>query len=496
VLSGPGNKTFGGDVVTENLTNGADANTLVASGQNIRVKSVLTNQGVFTIENNANLLQEGTTNTNAGAITVLRNSSPLWRLDYTLWSSPVASQNLLAFSPLTVANRFYVYNPSTNLYNTITPSTNSFQTGVGYLIRMPDNHVSNTNSNPAQIWEGEFLGLPNNGDVTISVTNNTFNAVGNPYPSTLSASAFYTANNLTQPLYFWRKLNGAGGSAYATWTTAGGASSGSDATIPNGIIQVGQGFILRSTSTSLVFNNAMRAGNNANQFLRMTELEHNRVRLVMAGPNNFTQNILVNYMSGATNEVDLAIDGKYINDSETAFYTLLDEEAYVIQGRALPFDTQDIVPLGFKTTQTGNYTINLMEVDGLFEQEQQGIYLRDLTLNLIHDFQDGAYAFASEAGVFNDRFELLYQNEVMNVPQNGTTTPGILYTQGNEINLHVGSFELEGVRIFDLAGRLIYEQLLQNVSEISMTLPGVAKQALLAQYQIKDLGTFTKKIIF
>jgi hypothetical protein len=91
---------------------------------------------------------------------------------------------------------------------------------------------------------------------------------------------------------------------------------------------------------------------------------------------------------------------------------------------------------------------------------------------------------------------LLYQNEVMNVPQNGTTTPGILYTQGNEINLNVGNFALESVRIFDLAGRLIHEQSLENVSEISMSLPVVAKQALLVQYQIKDLGTFTKKIIF
>lgn len=493
ILSGTGDKSFGGNIVTENLTNGANANTLVASGQNIRVKSVLTNQGEFTIQNNANLIQEGSTNNNVGAITVQRNSSPLWRLDYTLWSAPVAGQNLLAFSPLTVANRFYVYNPTTNQYNTITPSTNAFQTGVGYLIRMPDNHVSNINNNPAAIWEGEFLGVPNNGDVTLTVANNTFNAVGNPYPSTISASAFYAANSLTQPLYFWRKINGAAGSAYATWTTAGGASSGSDATIPNGIIQVGQGFILRSTSTSVVFNNTMRVGNNANQFLRMADIEHNRVRVAMTGPNNFSQNILINYMSGATNEVDPAIDGKYINDSETAFYTLLDEEAYVIQGRTLPFDPNDVVPLGFKTTQSGNYQISLVSTDGLFA-DNQSIFLEDFTTGMTHDFANGAYTFTSATGVFHNRFQLKYVNQPLSVDQVGLNSL-VSWVQDHTLYLYNSGETLSEVTIFDLMGRKIssFTQLESNT--FNTPLQHLSNQVLLVQIKTSSGVTAAQKII-
>ncbi|MFN4199544.1 MAG: hypothetical protein ACK4FS_11010, partial [Flavobacterium sp.] len=458
-----------------------------------RVKSVLTNQGEFTIQNNANLIQEGSTNNNVGAITVQRNSSPLWRLDYTLWSSPVVGQNLLAFSPLTVANRFYVYNPTTNQYNTIPPSTNAFQTGVGYLIRMPDNHVSNINNNPAQIWEGEFLGVPNNGDVTLTVANNTFNAVGNPYPSTISASAFYAANSLTQPLYFWRKINGAAGSAYATWTTAGGASSGSDATIPNGIIQVGQGFILRSTSTSVVFNNTMRVGNNANQFLRMADIEHNRVRVAMTGPNNFSQNILINYMSGATNEVDPAIDGKYINDSETAFYTLLDEEAYVIQGRALPFDNNDVVPLGFKTTQSGNYQISLVSTDGLFA-DNQSIFLEDFTTGMTHDFANGAYTFTSATGVFHNRFQLKYVNQPLSVDQVGLNSL-VSWVQDHTLYLYNSGETLSEVTIFDLMGRKIssFTQLESNT--FNTPLQHLSNQVLLVQIKTSSGVTATQKII-
>jgi len=496
ILSGTGNKTFGGNVVTENLTNDANANTLVSSGQNIRVKSVLTNSGDFTIQNNANLIQEVTTNNNVGNITVFRESSPLWRLDYTLWSAPVVGQNLLAFSPLTVANRFYVYNPSTNQYNTITPSTNAFQTGVGYLIRMPDNHVSNVNNNPAQIWEGEFLGVPNNGDVTLTLTNDTFNAVGNPYPSTLSASAFYTANNLTQPLYFWRKINGAAGSAYATWTTAGGATSGSNTTIPNGIIQVGQGFIVKSNSNSVLFNNTMRLGNNDNQFLRIAEAEQNRVRVAISGPNSFYQDILVNYMTGATNEFDPGIDGKYINDSDTAFYTLLNHESYVIQGRSLPFNVNDIVPLGFKTTQEGTYQISLIQKDGLFISEQQDVFLKDHELNLTHNFEEGDYSFTSGTGVFEERFEIVFQNEVLNIQQPIKNEIGVVYVQGNQIIVNVGNHELMNFKVYDLTGRVIFEQLLNNTSQSMITLFGVPKQVLLVQYEVKGFGIVTKKLIF
>ena len=72
-----------------------------------------------------NLVQTGgTTNPNTGSILVKRNSSSLYLLDYTLWSSPVENQNLYNFSPNTVYDRFYVFNTATNQYNKIDPSNN------------------------------------------------------------------------------------------------------------------------------------------------------------------------------------------------------------------------------------------------------------------------------------------------------------------------------------------------------------------------------------
>jgi trimeric autotransporter adhesin len=494
ILSGTGNKTFGDDVNAENLTNDDNAVTRLVSEQNLSVRSVLTNNAEFTIENNANLIQEGTTNNNVGAITVQRNSSSLMRLDYTLWSSPVASQELLAFSPQTVASRFYIYNPDTNFYNAVTPSTTDFATGTGYLIRMPNNHPTSPT-----IWQGQFSGVPHNGDVSLTVTSGTYNAIGNPYPSTINPSAFMIANELEEPIYFWRKTNGATGSAYVTYTDAG--LTGELAPLPSGIneeedmaIQVGQGFIVKSTSSTLVFNNVMRAIDiSGNYFFRNSQIEHNRVRLGISGPSGFNQSILVNYMTGATNDFDARIDGKYINDSETAFYTLLNDEAYVIQGRALPFDSNDVVPLGFKTTEAGSFTINLISAGGLFT-ENQPIYLEDFNTGLTHDFANGAYNFNSSVGVFHNRFSLRYTNQPLSIDQTKTNSL-ITWISDQTLYLQDLTDELLEVTLFDITGRRVKSFLNINSNQFKISLQDITNQVLMVQIKSTSGLIETKKVI-
>lgn len=496
ILSGSGNKVLGGNVAVANdLTVQTGVALTVASGQNLTVTDQLINSGgTVTLQNNANLIQGGTTNTNSGAITVNRDSFSLKRLDYTLWSAPVAAQNLLAFSPLTMANRFYTYNPSSNQYNAITPSSNNFATGVGYLIRMPDNHPTSPT-----VWTGQFSGVPNNGDVTISVTNNTYNAVGNPYPSTIDADDFINDNNLTEALYFWRKTNGDPGSAYATYTLAGGAGTGpsdSNAQVPNGIIQVGQGFIARSTSTSLVFNNGMRVANNANQFFRSaSETEQNRIRVQTTGPNGFYGEVLVNYMTGATNGIDAALDGKYINDSEDALFTIVETEPYVIQARALPFDVSDVVPLGFKTTQNGTFTFDMTQNDGLFESDYQ-VFLNDKLLNVVHPFAEGAYSFVSNAGTFNERFELIFEEGALSVNHPKATKEDVIVFQQNG-NWQIQSLNtpLQSIEIVEVTGKqLLFKTGLTQTQE-SIFLTVNAPQLLLVKIGLQNGQTLFKKIV-
>jgi autotransporter-associated beta strand protein len=500
--------TIGADVSGCSLQLTNNATVTVASGFNVTLSGALTvdSGSSFTLENNANLIQAGTTNTNSGSITVKRNSSLIKRLDYTLWSSPVASQNLLSFSPQTITNRFYTYNSATNFYESVTsPSTTNFETAKGYLVRVPNNHPAITPTS----WAGQFNGVPNNGNYSLTmqddVAGQRFNLVGNPYPSPIDALAFIeNANNsgsITGTLYFWRKTNGSANPSYCT-LTGGGFVTNNDAQTfdPNDVIQTGQAFFVEATGTNdqLLFTNEMRIGNNANQFFRnaqtTTTVERNRVWLnAYNGTGAFSQT-MIGYMTNASNGLDTQIDGKYINDGEIALSSLLDATPMAIQGRALPFDAADVVPMRFKATTAGTYTIAIDHTDGLFANGQT-VFLRDNVLGVTHNLNDGAYNFAVEAGTFDSRFEVVYQATL------GTDTPTLTQNQvvvyatdASSITVTTGTIVMNSIKVFDIRGRLLTESNAINASQATLALPAT-NQVVLLQITAVTGETITKKFV-
>ena len=483
------------DAFANTITLDPTATLLLKSDSDLRVVNAilgLTN-AKLTIENNANLIQENDLD-NTVIANITRVSNPLMRLDYTLWSSPVDNQNLLAFSSGTLPNRFYVYNPSNDLYSTIAPATNDFAEGKGYLIRMPDLHPTTPTT-----WNGIFEGTLHNGTVNIPVAANSYNAIGNPYPSTLDADQFITQNGITEALYFWRKTNNSATTSYATYTLAGGAGTQSNnlsdplSLTPNGTIQVGQGFIAKSTATALSFNNTMRIGNNANQFFR-SEIERNRIWLNLTNTAGIFSQTMVAYMTGATMGLDAAIDGKYFNDSQLALTSIIDNVAYAVQGRSLPFENTDTVPLGFKAVTAGNYTIAIDATDGLFANTSQDIFLKDNLANTTHDLRSGGYTFASEAGAFNTRFELVYQMTLATTNPTFDANQVVVYQQENNIVINSGKTTMAKVQLFDVRGRLIAEKANINATEATL-FAGTTNQVIVVKITTKEGQVVSKKVV-
>ena len=472
------------------LTVNSSKTFTINTGNTITVAGAITNNnGTFNIENNANLVQTNVSATNTGSIVVKRNSANIQLYDYTLWSSPVAGQNLKSFSPNTLDSRFYSYDSSQNLYSAVDPLSTSFSPATGYLIRAPNTWTASTPTT----FNSVFTGVPNNGTITLTgLTPNKFYAVGNPYPSSISATSFINGNSTSGTLYFWRKTNGANGSAYATRTNAGGTASGG--LTPTDNIGVGQGFIVKTgaSATTLSFNNTMRTSSNSLVFLRTNE-ERNRYWLNLNTPTEFICQTLVAYMPEATASFDNAIDGKYINDAPVALTSLINSEEYTIQGRALPFSTTDSVLLGFKTNVAGNYTISIDHVDGFFSTGQV-IFLKDNLLNTVNDLSAGSYSFASAVGTFNSRFEIVYQRVLgVNNPE-FTSNNVVVFNDKGDIRINSGSAVMEQVRVYDLQGRLLVDKKQINTTETKITTTA-ANQVLLIEITALNGQKVTKKII-
>jgi len=491
IISGNYNSSLNGGNITAcslTVTNGI---VIISSGNNVSLNGALqVLSGSFTLENNANLIQSSTV-VNSGNIIVKRNTSPLIRQDYVLWSSPVAAQQLLAFSPATLTNRFYTYDSATDKYIPVfSPATTNFALGTGYLIRVPNTHPTTPT-----IWGGQFTGVPNNGTVNLTVANATYNAIGNPYPSTIDADTFIAANGITEALYFWRKTNNSNNSSYATYTTAGGVCNAGGDTLgltPSGIIAVGQGFIVKSTSTNLSFTNAMRVANSNAPFLRVAE-NRNRIWLNLSSTSGAFYQTMVSYMPNATSAIDATIDGRFLKDTQTALISLIDNEEFAIQGRALPFDPSDVVLLGFKAKVADTYTITLSNFDGLFTNGQ-AVYLKDKLTNIIHDLKSGSYVFASEAGTFNERFEIVYQNALATHQTSFTENSVVVYKQNQELVINTGTIRMSNVQIYDVTGRLLMTKNKINDSQIKIY-TGTTKEVLLVKITSETEGSVLKKII-
>ncbi len=507
------------------LTVNNGATVVISSGDTVTLSGSLTAiSGSFvTFNNNANLIQSGSANTNSGSVIIKRDSSPIYRLDYTLWSSPVANQNIKAFSPGTLDNRFYTHDTATNTYVTIpSPSTSNFATAKGYLIRVQNSYpafvppVFPAPQVPGgYIWTGSFAGVPNNGDYNFTLVdggaaNLRFNLVGNPYPSPIDATAFVSNPtnfaNTTATIYLLRKTNYySARPSYSTWTTAGYTDNGEPGrTLAdwNGYLQTGQGFFVEAsgTGTSLVFDNSMRVDNHDNQFFRnshtpsTTSIERNRIWLNVTNPSGVFSQTMVGYITNATQGVDATIDGKYFNDGEVILSSLINDVPYAVQGRPVPFDTADVVPLYFKVSTAGNYTIAIDHVDGLFTGATQSIYLKDNLTTAIHDLNAGAYSFASDAGTFANRFEIIYSLPLGTVKPIFTADNVIIYSHNNEFVVNTGNTIMSSVKVFDIRGRLLQEKKAIDASQTTIG-NGLANQVLLVQITSADGVVITKKVI-
>ncbi|UMY65509.1 YDG domain-containing protein [Flavobacterium sp. HJ-32-4] len=517
VIDGPFATATNGTFTAANLTVTPSGSVNVASGQTLTVQGAVVNNNTtdnsFVLENNGLLLQNpaATTNANTGSVSVRRTAN-IKRQDYIYWSAPVAGQNLFGFSNQTLSNRFYILNEDTNGFEALftaapnglgeNTATYNFLPTKGYMVRAPNNHPSTVAP-----WTGTFKGVPNNGTYTYQATNGVAptalgnNLIGNPYPSPISADAFLSANPSIGTLYFWTHITqtAPGASNYASYNGTGAAAA-AGGEVPNGTIQVGQGFLVTvPSSVTVTFTNAMRVNNHQNQFFRSSENvtdapERHRIWLDLKKDGAVMSQSLVGYVSNATNAIEPLYDGAMIPENAPQLYSVIDNQAYSIQGRALPFADSDIVPMGIKTPTAGNYTITLNSFDGLFGS--QAVYLKDNVTNVLHDIKASDYTFATEAGTFNDRFQIVYNTTTLGTDQPVLTDNTVtVYKNGTSLEVNSGTVDMQSVKIFDIRGRLVASKYEINATRTTFAL-NIEHQVLIVQVEGKNGSTVTKKVAY
>ena len=260
--------------------------------------------------------------------------------------------------------------------------------------------------------------------------------------------------------------------------------------IPNGVIQVGQGFIVQVTSNNLLFTNQMRVQNHQNQFFKAATTK-SRIWLNMTNSTEIFSQTMIAYMPGTTLGIDHTFDGKYFNDSQTALTSLIGSEEYAIQARG-DFEVSDEVPLSFKTQTAGMYTISLAQADGLFET-YESLFLKDNLMGIEHNLIVAPYSFTSAVGVFSNRFELIFQSTLS--AQHPIVESSIsVYSANQLLHIHSVGQDITDVKVYDIRGRLLTKQLDIDTATATLDLSGVAHQILIVQVTTAGGQVLSKKV--
>ncbi|RZJ68549.1 MAG: choice-of-anchor D domain-containing protein [Flavobacterium sp.] len=539
VIDGDYNTTTNGDFEACSLTVLGTRTLTVSANHYISIVNDLTvnANGTLNVLNNGSLVMVDDAGivTNNGTMQVSRTTQPFVKYDYTYWSSPIASATIGTTFPgwrmdyswiFQTANYSDVTGPNgtgpadgfdDNLDTWIhtTPAT-VMTPANGYVIMGPTNLPSYPATSTVT-----FSGRVNNGIVTIplamsanaAATDDDFNIIGNPYPSSVFADDFINLNtNTSGTVKFWTHQapvsNTAPGpyqsnfvtSDYAMYNLSGGTASGTGSTIPTGMIATGQGFLVEALAgTNVIFNNSMRDKSQINtNFYRQSQntalaAQKDRVWVNFKHSIGLFSQQLVAYIEGATLDYDRGYDGKASKSGNAvSFYSFIETEKYRIQGRP-SFTTSDIVPMGYSTTLPGTYTITIDHAEGQLNESSQPIYIEDKLLNIIHDLKESDYVFTTELGTFNDRFQLRYTTESLGTPDVGSLDQvGIL--SSNQMIRVKSRTDIKSIEVIDMLGRSIFKKTDINAVEFDTRLE-IAKQALLVKVILTNGSSVTKKII-
>lgn len=502
----------------------------VSSNSNLIVKSALEVEPTanLVIEDKGSLVQVDDSATDIGKIKMKRHSQPMKTYDYTYWSSPVQGNTLFQLSPQTLSDKYYSFSPMINNWVSIAGGAQTMEAGRGYIIRAPQGW-SLTNGTSG-VYQSEFNGVPNNGVVsaTIQKGSGTSNLIGNPYPSAIDIDLFLTdpanANIVSGTIYLWTHNTAISGSIsgnnlynytaddYAKYNLTGGVRSANPAitggTVPDGKVAAGQGFFIEANGAlangtySATFKNSMRVAGHNGTFYRntavtnpsQTAVSKNRLWLNVTNANGAYNEVLVGYVSGASNGFDNLYDGKIFPAGNVlTMYSISGSDQYAIQGRALPFDQNDVIPLGYKTTIAGSFTLSLAEFDGFFTG--QDVYLVDHLLGATQNLKQGDYAFTSAVGTFNDRFEIKFTNSTLGTESANFKADQVLIV-ANDKQIGVRSSErIKSIAVFDLLGRKIYG--IGKIDALQFRTPELlsAEQVLIVKVLLESGYEQTQKVI-
>ncbi|WP_162127350.1 choice-of-anchor D domain-containing protein [Flavobacterium phycosphaerae] len=466
---------------------------------------------------------------------VMKDGTDVDNIQNLLWTSDL---NSTATNPIMLSSywifKFQNLNNSYSNWASVGPN-GTLLAGQGYTLKGSNALSSNQNYT--------FVGKPNNGTVTSSVSANNLILCGNPYASAIDANAFITENStaITGTLYFWEHystnsshvtIQYQGG--YATRNLVGGtppvapagvSGLGSSSKTPGRFIPVGEGFFVTGSATggTITFNNSQRSFvkeedsqsntlfRTANPTVSRKNKNHNndeddyteeeefmKLRLGFTSSDNFHRQILLGFMNEhATSGIDVGYDAVSIENLTNDMYFVNGTAQLNIQGESY-FDNDNIYPLGIKNASAGWVSFTLDAKENF--QPNQKFFIYDNVTKKYNNIKSEPFVIALPAGTIENRFSLRFKKENGNGNHNrmddAITVTNATAAKMITINNNLKETEVKSVLLYNLLGQEIVAWSVADQDQTHIELP--TNNLTTGAYIVKvitDNGDLSKKIL-
>ena len=505
----------------------------VTSGDYLFTKGNITVNGSLIVNHEGSVVQlaDAATVTNNGNIQVIKTTPVATGNSFSILGSPMSGTTRDG----TFADNNVVMSHDTNLFNLDPDVTAVILGGAEHFADAEGDNwlflTGSENINPTQgylvgpttqsVNDGFYIlnynqGTLNNG---VYIFNTVFNNVGtpaenksnspnilsNPYASAIDADMLISNNSVIDELYFWEHLTPPNSSypgyRAENWdmgdismrNLGAGIPAANGGAAPTQYIASGQGFGIKANAQATVtFNNALRVTGN-NTGYRNAEIERLYVN-IKNETYGLRSSTAIAFTSAATQGFDPMYDSNRLA-TPISIYSVLEEKELAIQGRPA-FNTDQIIPLGFRTMveEEQTYTISLGTIEGENITEAT-VYLEDHLLHTVTNLNESDYTFTSNEGNQKDRFVIVFSEE-----QLGNTEASLeaisMYPNptANILNIVSPQANITNVTLFDLQGRIISENKMDNQSRFQLDMSELANAVYMVRIT-SQYGSITKQII-
>ena len=388
-----------------------------------------------------------------------------------------------------------------------------------------------------------FLGKPNNGTISSSISSNYQALVGNPYPSAIDANAFILDNipgsgtgSIDGTIYFWEHYTSnlthtledyEGG--YAAYNLTGGVSTvipdgisgnGTSTKTPGRYIPVGQGYFVTASPTggNVTFYNDQRVfvreatgtsifmdpyNPNKDDVRNVQQNETTddvkRIRLEFTSEDELTRPLLIGFIPNneATDAFEYGYDALYSDEFQNDMFWMIEGDKYVIQGVGT-FDDSKQYPLGLFIENSGIVEIKLTDLENFDSDINAFIY--DSVAETYIQINESSFQMYLEAATYIDRFYLTFNTNSLSTSEleiNNIIVNYLLETKEIYINT-THSADINKVHLFNILGQNVqsWDAITpENSREIRIPVEIISEGSYILKVEYGKGLTTNKKVI-